>query len=150
MMAAVAIAKYLESGHGKGDLKVLVIITTVLTVGYYGFQTFDAAVLSIHGDKLQTFIAESIERNDEFAGANAYIQVRQEMEDGSVWNANNIFIAETEGNFKCKSYGVSGYLDCQEKKVIYISREDYENMKEMLTGEILSESEDYLMLGDCL
>ena len=57
---------------------------------------------------------------------------------------------EIEGNFKCKPHGVSGYLDCAEKKVIYISREDYTNMKDMLTGEILYETEQYLMLGDDL
>ena len=71
-------------------------------------------------------------------------------EDGSVWNQNNIFIAEIEGDFRCKPYGVSGYLDCTEKKVIYISREDYSNMKDMLTGKILYETEEYLMLGDNL
>ena len=59
-------------------------------------------------------------------------------------------MAEIEGDFKCSSYGVSGYLDCTGKKVIYISREDYINMQDMLSGEILYESEDYLMLGDNL
>ena len=78
------------------------------------------------------------------------VVVLQEMEDGSVWNQNNTFIAEIEGDFRCKPHGVSGYLDCTEKKVIYISREDYNNMKDMLTGEVLFESEEYLMLGDNL
>ena len=110
--------------------------------------TFDAAILTIHGDALQTFIADSVEREDEIAGANAFIQVRQEMEDGSVWNQNAIFIAEIEGDFKCQPYGVSGYLNCEGKKVIYISREDYNNMKDLLAGEIMYESEEYLMLGE--
>ena len=61
-----------------------------------------------------------------------------------------MFIAEIEGDFRCKSHGVAGYLECKDKKVIYISREDYNNMKNILTGEILFESDEYLMLGDNL
>ena len=148
MLAAVAVGKLLENQRVSSVLKNIVLIVTVVVMIFYGCRTFDEAVLSIHGDKLQTFIADSVEREDEIAGANAYIQVRQEMEDGSVWNQNNIFVAEIEGDFRCKSHGVSGYMDCEKKKVIYISREDYQNMKDMLTGEILFESEEYLMLGD--
>ena len=148
MMAAIAIGKYFENENANKTMKSAAFAVTIVAVLFYGYRTFDAAVLSIHGDALQTFIADSVEREDEFAGANAYIQVRQEMEDGSVWNQNNIFIAEIEGDFKCQSHGVSGYLDCTEKKVIYISREDYINMQDMLSGEILYESEDYLMLGE--
>ena len=148
MLAAIVIARYMETSDGKRQKIVLAVI--LIAVGIYGYRTFDAAILSIHGDALQIFIAESVDREDELAGANAYIQVRQEMEDGSVWNQNNNFIAEIEGDFKCKPHGVSGYLDCTEKKVIYISREDYVNMQDMLTGEILHETDDYLMLGDNL
>ena len=150
ILAAIALGKYLENENTNQIMKKAVFVITVAAVIFYGYRTFDAAVLSVHGDALQTFIADSIDREDGAAGANAYIQVRQEMEDGSVWNQNNIFIAEIEGNFKCQSYGVSGYLDCTEKKVIYISREDYLNMQDMLSGKILYESEDYLMLGDNL
>lgn len=148
ILAAITIGKYLESQKGRKTGKVLVLAAALAGIAFYGYSTLDAAVLSVHGDALQTFIADSIDREDEFAGANAFIQVRQELEDGSVWNANNIFMAETEGDYRCRSYGVSGYLDCKEKKVLYISREDYVNMKEMLTGEILYEAEDYLMIGE--
>lgn len=148
MLAAIVIGKFLENEACSLKMKKIVLTVTMLAVAVYGYRTFDAAVLSIHGDVLQTFIAESVDREDEIAGANAFIQVRQEIEDGSVWNANNIFVAEIEGDFKCRSHGVSGYLDCSEKKVIYISREDYNNMQDMLTGEVLHESEEYLMLGE--
>jgi len=150
MLAAIAVGKLLESSSFSAVIKRAVLLVTAAVVVFYGYRTFDEAILSIHGDALQTFIAESVEREDEIAGANAFIQVRQEMEDGSVWNQNNTFIAEIEGDFRCKPHGVSGYLDCKEKKVIYISREDYNNMKDMLTGEVLFESEEYLMLGDNL
>lgn len=150
MLAAIAVGKLLESSSFSAVIKKAVLLVTAAVVVFYGYRTFDEAILSIHGDALQTFIAESVEREDEIAGANAFIQVRQEMEDGSVWNQNNTFIAEIEGDFRCKPHGVSGYLDCTEKKVIYISREDYNNMKDMLTGEVLFESEEYLMLGDNL
>lgn len=150
MLAAIAIGKFLENEACSLKMKKAVLAVTLLAVAVYGYRTFDAAILSIHGDALQTFITESVDREDEIAGANAYIQVRQEIEDGSVWNANNIFVAEIEGDYKCQSYGVSGYLDCADKKVIYISREDYVNMQDMLTGEVLYESEDYLMIADNL
>ena len=148
MLAAIAGGKLLESSSFSTVIKRAVLLVTAAVVVFYGYRTFDEAILSIHGDALQTFIADSVEREDEIAGANAFIQVRQEMEDGSVWNQNNTFIAEIEGDFRCKSHGVSGYLDCTEKKVIYISREDYNNMKDMVTGEVLFQSEEYLMLGD--
>ena len=150
MLAAIAIGKFLEDDTEELKWKKMVLFVTLLAVGIYGYRTFEAAIISIHGDTLQTFIAESVAREDEFAGANAFIQARQEIEDGSVWNANNIFVAEIEGDFKCQSHGVSGYLECADKKVLYISREDYMNMQEMLTGEILYETEEYLMLGDNL
>jgi len=150
MLAAITVGKLLESRSFLAVMKRAVMLITAAVVVFYGYRTFDEAIISIHGDALQTFIAESVEREDEIAGANAFIQVRQEMEDGSVWNQNNTFIAEIEGDFRCKPHGVSGYLDCTEKKVIYISREDYNNMKDMLTGEVLFESEEYLMLGDNL
>ena len=150
MLAAIAIGNTLQ--YEKLDLKwkKIILTATLIAVGFYGYRTFDEAILSIHGDSLQTFIADSVEREEKIVGANAFIQVRQEMEDGSVWNQNNIFIAEIEGDFRCKPYGVSGYLDCNEKKVIYISREDYVNMQDILTGAVLNESEDYLMLADNL
>lgn len=150
MMAAVVLVKLLRQGDLKIPLQTGLLIAVVAAVIIYGYQTFDAAVLSVHGDSLQTFIADSVERTDAYAGASAFIQVRQEMEDGTVWNANNLFVAEIEGDYRCESYGVSGYLDCKEKKVLYISREDYTNMKEMLTGEILYETEDYLLIGEYL
>lgn len=150
MLAAVALGKYLESVNAKAVLQKLALTVTFMAVVFYGYRTLNAAVLSVHGDSLQTFIADSVDREDEIAGANAFIQVRQEIEDGSIWNANNIFVAEIEGDYQCRPYGVSGYLDCKEKKVLYISREDYTNMKDLLTGEILFETEDYLMLGENL
>ena len=150
MLGAVSIGKYLENENVKASVKKAAITGTLMAVAFYGYRTFDTAVLSVHGDTLQTFIAKSIDREDEYAGADAFIQVRQEIEDGSVWNANNIFVAEIEGDFKCSSHGVSGYLDCAGKKVIYISRQDYENMQDMLAGEILYESEEYLMLGQLM
>ena len=150
VLAAIAIGKYIESENSKRFGKGIIVFVVGLAVMFYGYKTFKAVLVYPHGDDFQTFVADSIERDDEFAGANAYIQIPQELGDGSKWNQNNLFVAEIEGDFKCKPYGVSGYLDCAEKKVIYISREDYTNMKDMLTGEILYETEQYLMLGDNL
>lgn len=149
ILAAIALGAYLESANEAVCQKVILAVTFGAVL-FYGYRTLDAAVLSVHGDSLQTFIADSVDREDEIAGANAFIQVSQEIEDGSVWNANNLFVAEIEGDYKCRPYGVAGYLDCREKKVLYISREDYTNMKDMLTGEILFETEDYLCLVDNL
>lgn len=150
ILSAVILGNFFKNEKPKGIFSGILLTGIVAAVLFYGYQTLERAVLSVHGDKLQTFIAESVDREDEIAGANAFIQVRQEMEDGSVWNANNLFVAEIEGDYRCRPYGVSGYLDCGEKKVLYISREDYENMKEMITGKILYETEEYLMIGDQL
>lgn len=150
ILAAVILGAFFREEGQKNVVSGILLTGIIAALLFYGYRTFDRAVLSVHEDSLQTFLAESVDREDEIAGANAFIQVRQEMEDGSVWNANNLFVAEIEGDYHCRPYGVSGYLDCQEKKVLYISREDYENMKEMITGKILYETEDYLMIGDRL
>ena len=65
-------------------------------------------------------------------------------------NTNLLFVAEISGDYRCCPYGVDGYLKCREPKVLYISREDYTNMKNILVGEILYETEKYLMLGEYL
>ncbi len=150
MLAAIAIGKVLEEETIDLKWKKAVLSATLITVGFYGYRTVDEVILSIHGDRLQNFVAESVVCEEKIAGANAYIQARQEIGDGSIWNQNTMFIAEIEGDFRCKSHGVAGYLECKDKKVIYISREDYNNMKNILTGEILFESDEYLMLGDNL
>lgn len=148
MMAAIVLGNVLESTKIKDAVKKIVLPFSLLFVLFYGHQTLTSTVLSEKPDSLQMFLAESVERTDTYAGAKAFIQVRQEIGDGSVWNANMIFVAETEGDYKCHPYGVYGYLSCKDAKVLYISREDYTNMKEMLIGEILFETEEYLMLGD--
>lgn len=150
ILGGIAVGTMIRNFKGRPWAEGVFLAALLGVIGFYGFSTFEAAVLSVHGDELQTFIADSVDREDEIAGAEAFIQVRQEIEDGSVWNANNLFIAEIEGDYRCRPYGVSGYLDCEEKKVLYISREDYNNMKDMLTGEILYETENYLMLGEYL
>lgn len=150
LMAAIVPGKILESIKIKDAVKKTVLMVTLLLVVFYGYQTLKSTVLSEKPDSLQRFLAESVERTDRCAGANAFIQAHQEIGDGSVWNANLMFVAETEGDFKCQPYGVYGYLSCKDEKVLYISREDYTNMKNMLIGEILFETEEYLMLGDNL
>lgn len=150
MLAAISCGKFFECEKVKDTYKQFSLLILLGVLVFYGYHTVDSTVLSEKSDRFQIFLAESVERTDLCAGANAFIQVPQEIGDGSIWNANVMLAAEMEGDFKCHPYGVFGYLNCENKKVLYISREDYTNMKDILVGEILFETEEYLMIGDNL
>ena len=150
MLSAMFLENLLKSSGIKDGVKKMILLLILPMTVFYGCQTLQTTVLSEQPDRLQQFMAESVEQTDGYAGANAFIQIPQEIGDGSVWNANLMLVAEMEGDFRCLPHGVYGYLNNKENKVLYISREDYRNMKEILVGEILYESEEYLMLGDHL
>lgn len=150
MFSAIVLGNLLESEQIYRNVRMSALVMIVLVIAFYGRNTLKTTVLSEKPDSLQLFLSESIERTDHHAGAHAFIQVSQEIGDGSVWNANMMFVAEIEGDYRCQSHGVDGYLRCVAPKVLYISREDYINMKDILVGEILYETEEYLMIGDNL
>lgn len=111
-----------------------------------GYETYLNAVREIHGDELQTFIAQSVERDDECAGMKAFIDAPQEMEDGTVWNQHVRFMAEISGDFRCEDGGAGSFLESEEA-VLYISRDRYEEKKEQLTGyQTLYEAGNYQLL----
>lgn len=148
MLSAMILGKMLESEQIHSGIRKITLVIVLLIQVFYGHNTLKTTVLSEKPDSLQLFLSESVERTDHHAGAHAFIQVPQEIGDGSVWNANMMFVAEIEGDYRCCPHGVDGYLQCNASKVLYISREDYVNMKDILIGEILHETEEYLVLGD--
>ena len=95
---------------------------------------------------MQQFIAESVERDSEYAGLNAYVEAAQEIADGTVWNQHVRFMAEISGDLKCQDGGVEEFLK-EKEAVLYISKERYEENKKLLKDcEILFEQGQYMLL----
>lgn len=126
----------------KGIFAIACVYVIVINM----YSTYLYAVREIHGDEMQMFIAESVERDSEYAGLNAYVEAAQEMEDGTVWNQHVRFMAEISGDFKCQDGGVKAFLD-EKEAVLYISKERFTENKNLLEDcEILYEQGNYMLL----
>ena len=151
MIAAIFIGRFLtEEWFQEGVitilLKTVVAMAFVYIIVTNMYSTYLYAVREIHGDEMQMFIAESVERDSEYAGLNAYVEAPQEMEDGTVWNQHVRFMAEISGDLKCQDGGVADFLK-EEDAVLYISKDRYqENKKSLKDCEILFEKGNYLLL----
>lgn len=135
-----------------GDKALVILGKGLIAAGFvflivtrmYG--TYLNAVREIHGDEMQTFIAESVDRDSEYAGLNAYIDAPQELEDGTVWNQHVRFMAEISGNFHCEDGGTESFLG-DENAVLYISRDRYREKEKQLKGcEIIYQFGNYVLL----
>lgn len=110
------------------------------------YSTYLYAVREIHGDEMQMFIAESVDRDSEYAGLDAYVEAAQEMEDGTVWNQHVRFMAEISGDFKCRDGGVKAFLK-DDGAVLYISKERFAEKEHLLEDyKILYEMGNYILL----
>lgn len=150
VIAAVLLGKFLTEDIFCGKTWTIAVKTIVASgflclIVIKGYDTYLNAVREIHGDELQTFLAESVERDSDYAGMTAYIDAPQEMEDGTVWNQHMRFLAEISGDFHCEDGGAEAFLKDGEA-VLYMSRDRYAE-KEVLGGtEILYEQGNYLLL----
>lgn len=126
--------------------KMLVAAGFVYLIATNLYATYLNAVREIHGDEMQTFIAESVERDSEYAGLAAYVDASQEMEDGTIWNQHIRFMAEISGDFRCEDGGTERFLEAGDA-VLYISRERYAEKEELLENcEVLYEAGNYILL----
>lgn len=151
IIAAIFLGKFLTE-ELMGDKMPAILGKGIIAAGFvflivtrmYG--TYLNAVREIHGDEMQTFIAESVDRDSEYAGLNAYIDAPQEMEDGTVWNQHVRFMAEISGDFHCEDGGTAGFL-LDENAVLYMSRDRYREKEKLLTDcEIIYEFGNYVLL----
>ena len=95
---------------------------------------------------MQQFIAESVERDSEYAGLNAYVEAPQEMEDGTGWNQHVRFMAEISGDYKCQDGGIKKFLKDKEA-VLYITKDRYAQWEDTLGEcEIVFEKGNYILL----
>lgn len=117
---------------------------------YYMRDTYFTVIRGAHGDGLQLFVEESVDRDDAYAGRKAYIMAPTEKpENLGSWDQNVLFMAEISGDFHCATGGVEGFLKESAPAVLYIDRGRYGQYEESLQGmEILHEREDYLLLGN--
>ena len=151
MIAAIFVGRFLteewfHEGIGAILLKNVVAIAFVYIIVTNMYSTYLYAVREIHGDEMQMFIAESVERNSEYAGLNAYVEAPQEIADGTVWNQHVRFMAEISGDLKCQDGGITKFLN-EENAVLYISKDRYDEYKKLLKGyEIIFEQGNYMLL----
>lgn len=151
MIAAIFIGRFLtEELFCENTVTVLLksafAIACVYVIATNMYSTYLYAVREIHGDEMQMFIAESVERDSEYAGLNAYVEAAQEIADGTVWNQHVRFMAEISGDFKCQDGGVEEFLK-EKEAVLYISKERYKENKKLLKDcEILFEQGQYMLL----
>ena len=151
MIAAIFAGKFLTEELAKDQLwalilKVVVAVFFVALICTKMYDTYLYAVREIHGDELQTFITESVERDSDYAGVTAYIDAPQEKEDGTIWNQHVRFLAEISGDFRCKDGGTEKFLKDKDA-VLYISMDRYEEKKESLQEyTILEKKGNYLLL----
>lgn len=151
MITAIFIGKFLteklfEDRFFGYLVKLVIVVSFAGLIAVNMYDTYLYSVREIHGDELQSFIAESVERDDVYAGKNAYIQAPQEMEDGTVWNQHVRFMAEISGNFRCEDGGLREFLK-DEDAVLYISRDWYNEYKSVLSQcEVIYEKGNYVLL----
>lgn len=151
IIAAVFVGKLLTEELFR-DKAFVVVIKGIVAVGCVYliitmmYSTYLNAVREIHGDEMQQFIAESVERDSEYAGLNAYVEAPQEMEDGTVWNQHVRFIAKISGDFKCQDGGIKVFLE-EKEAVLYITKDRYIQWEALLENhEILFEKGNYMLL----
>ena len=151
MIAAILVGKFLTEELAKDQLwalllKVVVAVFFVSLICTKMYDTYLYAVREIHGDELQTFIAESVERDSDYASVTAYIDAPQEKADGTIWNQHVRFLAEISGDFRCKDGGTETFLKDKDA-VLYISKDRYEEKKESLQEyTILEQKGNYILL----
>lgn len=151
IIAAIYIGKFLTEELFQDKvyailMKGVVAVGCVYLIVTMMYSTYLYAVREIHGDEMQQFIAESVERDSEYASLNAYVEAPQEMEDGTVWNQHVRFMAEISGDFKCQDGGLKAFLKDKEA-VLYISKDRYAQWEDKLGEyEIVFEKGNYILL----
>lgn len=122
----------------------------IFLVAFYMQDTYLDVIRGAHGNGFQLFVQESVERDSDYAGRNAYIMVTQEdPEDVSSWDQNMLFMAEICGDFHCEDGGVEGFLSEKEPSVLYLEQGRYEAYAEELKdAEVLCQNEGYVLLGN--
>ena len=126
------------------SLKVISLCLCLIAL-VRGMKDTYTSIRDLAGDGFQNFLAESVDRDSDYAGANAYIELNV-PEYPEYWTQCNHLLGELEGDYRCKNGGVQAFLQ-EEQAVIYLTMDFYEQYKEMLTGcEVLYQKEQWILL----
>ena len=128
----------------KTGIRVIVLFLCMISLAR-GMKDNYTYIKALAGDEFQTFLSESVDREDEFAGEAAYIELNV-PEYPTYWTQCNMLLGELEGDYKCKNGGVAGFLE-EEQAVLYVSGDIYELWKDNLKDcQILYENEQWMLL----
>ena len=142
--ASVFMDRILKEKDIKTGIRVIVLFLCMISLAR-GMKDNYTYIKALAGDEFQTFLSESVDREDEFAGEIAYIELNV-PEYPTYWTQCNMLLGELEGDYKCKNGGVAGFLE-EEQAVLYVSGDIYELWKDNLKDcQILYENEQWMLL----
>ncbi|RDY30541.1 ArnT family glycosyltransferase [Lachnotalea glycerini] len=147
MVAGIYTAKLLQTEQILFKVKwVLLVIVSCVLIKYTHANITE--IRNISADPFQSFIEASVTRDDEYAGANAYVFTYDDKAPISGWTQDNIFLAEISGDYRCKDGGMDAFLQDQNESVLYISKDYYVLFQEdeLKDCQSLFETTDFILL----
>ncbi len=139
LVAAIFLGKLLRSDLRFG-LTWLVAAGSIFLVAFFMKNTYFEVIRDAHGDGFQLFMQESVERDSDYAGRRAYVEVpTEDPEEIGTWDQNMLFVAEISGNFRCMDGGWKGFLEEKKPAVLYLTKGQY---KEFLEADARAEEQD--------
>lgn len=143
--AAVFMDRLLKEEKLIYSLKLICLCLCLIALAR-GMKDNYTYIRDLAGDEFQNFLAESVERDSEYAGYNAYIELNV-PEYPQYWTQCNHLLGELEGDYRCKDGGVEGFLQ-EEQAVIYLSMDLYQqNLTALADCDVLYQNEQWILLG---
>lgn len=144
--ASVFMEKFLKSQEIRTGIKVIGLCL-VLTALLLGMKETYSNIRSLNGDEFQTFLMESVDRDSDYAGNHAYIQLNV-PEYPEYWTQCNQLLGELQGDYQCENGGIAGFLsDKKEDTLLYLSMDLYEtNKKELADCQVLHENSQWILM----
>lgn len=143
--AAVFMDRFLKDEKLMYSLRFICLCLCLISLAR-GMKDTYTNIRDLAGDEFQNFLAESVERDSEYAGADAYIELNV-PEYPEYWTQCNHLLGELEGDYHCKNGGIQAFLQ-EEQAVIYLSMDLYEQNKKALADcDVLYQKEQWILLG---
>lgn len=104
-------------------------------------------IRDLAGDEFQNFLAESVDRDSQYAGFTAYIELNV-TEYPQYWTQCNQLLGELEGDYRCKNGGITGFLEEKEENtLLYVSADLYaQNQDNLAECQVVYNNEQWLLI----
>lgn len=144
--AAVFIARICKEEQIKLGVRITALLLTLAAL-FFGIKDGYTCIRDLNGDEFQSFLADSVDRDSEFAGNKAYIELNV-PEYPTYWTQCNHLLGELEGDYRCVNGGVAEFVQEKEPAVLYVSRDIYQQQQLQENYKVLYENEQWLLLGN--